>query len=269
MLSGYVHSRNTLCKSCTAINLDGNYNTLSHHNNIRQLTYYLLSDKIVDMDTDKTNITTATITDKVKIGIKDALALYYAGATIRDAFKEERAVSREHYYRLKKSHPEEIAVLDAEAKALSVSQRESTLSRLDSALVEGSSNAQIAAMNAINEHLIQRLVDIVSLRGWEVNYRGDVIDVSVFPRDIAEAGRLLRDIAKEGLIPHVTQIGRLSDKISSGSQATSPTNIAFLGARTDWSEVKLIKEDGTEVSVSADDDVIDVEVKEHKDQALL
>lgn len=213
------------------------------------------------MDTNRTDITTATITDKVKTGIRDALTLYYTGATIRDAFKEERAVSREHYYRLKKSHPEEIEKLDAEAKALSLSQRKSTLSRLDTALVEGSSAAQIAAMNAVNEHLIQRLVDIVSLRGWEVNYRGEVIDVSVFPRDIAEAGRLLRDIAKEGLIPHVTQIGRLSDKISSGS--TPPTtNIAFLGARTDWNELRVIKEDGTEVSVSIDEDIVDAEVKE-------
>lgn len=208
-----------------------------------------------------TKLTTRTISEKVRNGIKDALVTYYAGATITDAFKEERAVSREHYYSLKKTNPEEIGILDAEAKAIALSTRKDSLNRLDNIQVEGSLEAQTRAINIINTYLLQRLEDIVSLTGWEVNYRGDVIDVSVFPRDIAEAGRILKDIAKEGLISDAAQIGRLTEKISSGS-TQSPTNIAFLGARTDWDKIKVTKADGSEVEVSVDDDIIDAEVKE-------
>ncbi len=210
-----------------------------------------------------TDITTRTITDKVKTGIRDALVLYYAGATITNAFKEERAISREHYYSLKKTNPEEIEVLDKEAKALALSKREESLTRIDTAQVEGSSKAQLAAIDAINEHLIQRLVDIVSLNGWVVDYRGAKVKVSVFPRDIAECGRLLRDIAKEGLISEAARVNRLVEKIPSGSTPT--TNIAILhpGARTDWKELRAMQEDGTEVTVSIDeDDIVDAEVKE-------
>ena len=198
-----------------------------------------------------------TISGKVADGIERALTAYYLGAPLTKAFAGDDTISREYYYSLKKTNPEEIDVVDAKAKALATKQRNSTLVRIDSAQVEGSSRAQLAAIDAINEHLIQRLVDIVSLNGWDVDYRGAKVKVSVFPRDIAECGRLLRDIAKEGLISQAARIDRLTEKLS--SRNTPTTNIAFLGARTDWDELRAVMADGTEVSVTLDEDVIDAE----------
>ena len=214
------------------------------------------------MDTTADNkLQPRTISGKVADGIERALTAYYLGAPLTKAFAGDDTISREYYYSLKKSNPEEIDVIDAKAKALAAEQRDSTLVRIDSAQVEGSSRAQLAAIDAVNDHLIARLVDIVSLAGWEVNYRGEVIDVSIFPRDIAECGRLLRDIAKEGLISEAARIDRLTEKISSGG-AIQATQIQFLGAKTDWDHLTVVKADGTEVTVSIDEDVIDAEVKE-------
>ncbi len=206
------------------------------------------------------SITTHTIQEETKEAILSGLTMYYLGASVSKAFAEVDGCSREHYQRLKNSHPEEIEVLDKEAKALALSKREESLTRIDTAQVEGSSKAQLAAIDAINEHLIQRLVDIVSLNGWVVDYRGAKVKVSVFPRDIAECGRLLRDIAKEGLISEAARVNRLIEKIPPGSTPT--TNIAILhpGARTDWKELRVTQEDGTEVTVSIDEDIVDVEV---------
>jgi hypothetical protein len=212
------------------------------------------------MEQESTDLTPRTISERVREALLRALTAYYLGVSKAEAFREEDGVSREYFYSLKKSNKAEVEALEKEAKSVAQNYRESALLHLDTVQIEGSIEAQTRAIAAINEHLLERLIDIVALNPWTTMYRGQPVEVGIYPRDIAEAGRVLKDIAKDGLISQSAQLDRVMKAIpSSGREGRASITLPFFGAPTDWDKLRLERPDGTTLEASVKrEDIIDV-----------
>jgi hypothetical protein len=195
-------------------------------------------------------------TDRDRAAFKKALTIYYStGCSITDAFAQVESGLIDRYYRRKKKYPEEIEKIDAEARAATAEERSAQLTAFQSWQVMASIQIQKRASDILLTHLIPALERIAKGEPWDIwdEKTGETKPVPIYPRDQIQAMRLMKSIAKEGILPRGYFRESLPEEKKEEEHKSYYPPIQFVGAQTDWTSISCTKPDGEVITVHTDD----------------
>ena len=135
--------------------------------------------------------------------IRNALVLYYSGSVpIADAFDRTDGITKSTYYNRKADFPDEIKELHDEARTIALRERGDLQTAFDSEQPAASIEIQRAASQSLQE-LVPELARIA--RGDPRTVYDETKDCNktllAYPRDQAEAFRILQALARVGVLP--------------------------------------------------------------------
>lgn len=135
--------------------------------------------------------------------IVNALVLYYSGsAPIADALDRTEGITKSTYYNRKGDFPDEIKELQDKAGAIALRERGDLQTAFDSEQLAASIEIQRAASNSLRA-LVPELVRIARGESRTVldEAKGEHKTMFAYPRDQAEAFRILQSLARFGVLP--------------------------------------------------------------------
>ncbi len=205
------------------------------------------------------------ISDEERADLKEALTIYYSvGGPITEAFVQVESGLIDRYYRRKKKYPEEIEEIHAEAQAAAQKLVSSRRLDVDAELERKSRDIQRQAVKALMAGLPN--LELIAMGGpLEIVNKGtgEVTTVPVYPRNQAQATRVLLNLARDGIVPR-----KRGPRTSAGGgmekQDGAVLSLPVLGVPPDFSKLEYTKPDGRRISaaVERDGDVLEPDDEE-------
>ena len=154
----------------------------------------------------------------------------------------------------KKLNPEQITALSEKGEALALREM---LTNIDIRQIRFTRDA-LAIIEPALLNSITNLARVVNNDYWDDR---DGNQITIYPRDLAEASRILRDFYKEGMIAQTVQMARALSQASPGESQDKDQFHPVLGFDGNFTNLEATRPDGTRIRVAVDnpDDVIEID----------
>jgi hypothetical protein len=203
---------------------------------------------------------TKTISDDEREAFRKALELHYGqGMRMNDAFDQVEPGLIDRYYRRRKNYPEEIEAINREARAAVMRELSGDQLAFEARQIRESWEIQRTAIEYPKEAL-SALERIARGEPWIVEGK----TIIPYPRDRIAAANLMREIARNGVMPEGYARRRKMVGADKGEKPEPKKQlIPLLGVEPNFSRVTVSTPDGAEYTAEVkQEDVIEVEPKE-------
>ncbi len=202
------------------------------------------------------------ISKDVRESVLAALIVYYkGGCELKAAFKAADGIGYGSYYRLKKVHPDEMRLIDHEARQAAILDRDGAQIAYDSEQLELSRQLQKESAEAMLDALpqIAHLAKGGTLMVKKTNKAGEEENklIVIYPRDQLQAMNVLQILAKSGVVP--------DDLLSPppkfvGEEEETQVLALPLPVNANFSRIEATRPDGTVITATVErPEIIDVE----------